>query len=117
MKKRFLSIFFAFILIFSLFASCKKPDNPKMHTVTVYSLNAVYKFSLFDKVIDGFRILEQFEIEDGKVIGTLDLGDYKTTTYRFCGWYTDKYYTEQWNTHKDEVHCDLTLYAKWEKIT
>ena len=37
--------------------------------------------------------------------------------YTFDGWYTDTGYTTKWNFSNDAVTKDITLYAKWNKIT
>lgn len=117
MKKRLLSVLFAACLVFIFFTGCK--DKPNLYTVTVYSSEKAYPNDLRQymyKKVDGFIILQQLEIESGSVLGNVGKGNYLKDKYRFCGWYTDKDYTEQWNLYKDEVRSDMTLYAKWEKI-
>ncbi|MFF2179474.1 InlB B-repeat-containing protein [Lysinibacillus sp. NPDC058147] len=37
--------------------------------------------------------------------------------YTFAGWYKDKGLTEAWNFNRDVVTKDITLYAKWSKIS
>lgn len=118
MKKRTLSVLFVLILAFSLLTGCKN-ETSKTYTVTVHSPETVYPNTL-DKyhyrVIDGFRVLYELEVKEGDVIGSLNLGNYQENKYRFLGWYTNEEYTEQWSLYKDEVRCNLSLYAKLERI-
>ncbi|MEY9980168.1 InlB B-repeat-containing protein [Lysinibacillus sp. RC79] len=37
--------------------------------------------------------------------------------YTFAGWYKDKGLTEAWNFNQDVVTQDITLYAKWSKVS
>ncbi len=37
--------------------------------------------------------------------------------YVFLGWYQDARLTKAWNTEKDRVRSDMTLYAGWDKDT
>lgn len=115
MKKRFLSIIFAIMLICTLFAGCKEDT----HTVKAMSPTMPYPKSILEITGDGntryLYHVATVKVEDGDVIGNIDLGDYNNH-WRFLGWYTDESYTYQWNTATDEVHSDLTLYAKWEEI-
>ena len=39
------------------------------------------------------------------------------TGYDFKGWYIDRAYTAAWNFDSDKVVDDLTLYARWLKLT
>lgn len=60
------------------------------------------------------------DVEDGDVIGTVEIDSQRLNTlnnngYTFYGWFTDQSYTIQWNTLTDPVKCNMTLYAKWEK--
>lgn len=119
MKKRTLSVLFVLILAFSLLTGCKN-ETPKMYTVTVYSLDKAYPHTLLSTqypVVNGFIEIRKIKVEDGVVIGALDLKSfYNADKYRFCGWYTDESYSSQWNLYKDEVRCNLSLYAKLERI-
>ena len=113
MKKRLLSILFAFMLICTLLIGCKK----ETYTVTIVShVSDDNPAAYIDElIINTFFKQTEFEIAANSVIGDIDLPS--PTTYRFCGWFTDEDYTEQWSLYKDEVRSDLTLYAKWEKLT
>ena len=122
MKKRFLSIFFAFMLIFSLFASCKDKNEStiKTYTVKIYTPLYLYPKSLLfyhygENTIGDFYVITR-EVHDREIVGPITLKDAKED-YLFCGWFTDEDYIYQWNPLTDEVRCDLSLYSKWEKIT
>ena len=114
MKKRFLSIIFAVMLICALFTGCKDKNKIKNYTVTI-----VYNtISENDYSAEALRIRLQGsiqkEVEAGSTIGYIGLPT--TTNYRFSGWYTDTSFTYQWNTAVDIVVGDMALYAKWEQI-
>ena len=122
MKKRFLSIIFAVILICTLFAGCKDKEEETIETHTVKLFTPLYLFSslsIFDRYEHAFGdyYVITKEINDGEVIGSITLQNIKEDSYRFCGWFSDKEHIYQWNPVKDEVRCDLILYSKWEKIT
>lgn len=110
MKKRFLSILFALMLICTLFVGCKE------ETYTVTAKSYLPNSTSNVKTLDELLITKTVKIEVGAndVIG--DIPTPNPTSYRFCGWYTDPSYTYQWNTATDIVVGDMTLYAKWEKI-
>lgn len=119
MKKCFLSILFAVVLIFSLFSGCK--EEKQTFTVTAISIE-YYKrenmssstSQLLDKYGPSSPIATRV-VEKGEVVGHINL-HHDRETYKFLGWYTDEDYIYQWNPYKDAVMCDLTLYAKWEKL-
>lgn len=120
MKKRFLSILFAIMLICTLFAGCKKEEVIKTYTVKIHTPLYVYpKSKLFyhygENAIGDYYVITR-EINEGGIVGKIELKDIKDT-YRFCGWFTEEDYIYQWNPLKDEVRCDIILYSKWEKLT
>lgn len=112
MKKLFLSIIFAIMLICTLFAGCKDKtytvtaisripdDNPSATTIAELLLNQTITI----------------KVKENSIIGAISLPA-DTSGYIFRGWFTDESYTYQWNTATDIVIGDMTLYAKWEKIT
>lgn len=112
MKKRILSTLF-FVILFSFcfcFTSCKKDTC----TVTVISYVPKTSYS-----IEEIALNQKIEIavEKNTTIGYIPISTYSAQKYRFLGWYTDASYTYQWNTATDIVIGDMTLYAKWEKIS
>ena len=121
MKKRFLSIIFAIMLICTLFAGCKNKENEttETHTVKLFTPLYLYPNSIFyrygENTVGDFYVITK-EVNDGEVIGSITLQNIKEDSYRFCGWFSDKEYIYQWNPVKDEVRCDLIPYSKWEKI-
>ncbi|MCM1111939.1 MAG: InlB B-repeat-containing protein [Muribaculum sp.] len=50
-------------------------------------------------------------VPKGSVIG--EVAEPEDTGYYFAGWYRDREYTDAWDTDKDQVAENLTLYAKW----
>lgn len=67
---------------------------------------------------DAYRQKSAITVEAGKYIGNQTPNTtYGTgTLYAFVGWYTEKECINSWNTYKDAVNCDMTLYAKYVLI-
>lgn len=109
MKKRFLSMLFAIMLICTLFAGCKEE---------IYTVTAVSRVAQDGSIVGLSNETIVIEVEKDSIIGNIpiNISPFIKDKYRFCGWFTDESYTYQWNTATDIVVGDMTLYAKWEEI-
>ena len=84
-------------LFFSVACNSKGEEaaDPAKYTVTV----------IIENPIDDIK--KTYEVEDGGILAPL-LND-KQKGYSY---YTSRTGTIEWNIYKDEVTCDMTLYAK-----
>lgn len=112
MKKRFLLMICTILLICCLLTGCKKTCTVTIVSTPVEITNSQGTYAQFNpdkKYNKTFTI----EVEQGGIVGSIDVSAPEYVT--FCGWYTDKSYTYQWNPATDTVKGDMTLYAKWER--
>lgn len=99
MKSRLLCCLLIFLLLLSLSLIGCENSNKEIYTVTVE--------------FNSNRTNETINVKAGGIVGDIYPG--YNIGYTFKGWFTDTSYTYQWNTAKDTVIGDITLYAKWEK--
>jgi uncharacterized repeat protein (TIGR02543 family) len=111
MKKRFLATICTILFICCFLTGCKKTCAVTIVSTPVETTNSqgIYAQLNADKYNKTFTI----KVEKDGIVGTIDVPSPEYVT--FCGWYTDKSYTYQWNPAIDTVKGDMTLYAKWER--
>lgn len=100
MKKIFmLSIVFVLFLCLFVVAACNEKEeeaaDPAKYTVTVIIENPISD------------IKKTYEVAEGETLASHLNGKQKGYSY-----YTSRTGTIEWNIYKDEITCDMTLYAK-----
>lgn len=120
MKKLRLFFTLALVSLVACLCLCSCGDDKEVYTVTLKS--ELNPYSVDGKITaadylkyDG--IYKTVEVEEGKIVGDVELVVSPAAKYRFCGWFTDTSFAIQWNTAQDVVKGNMTLYAKWEKIS
>ena len=111
MKKHILATICTILLVCCFLTGCKRTC-----TVTIVStpIEITKTSSTLTKLIaDECNTTFTIKVEKDDIVGTIDVPSPESVT--FCGWYTDKSYTYQWNPAIDTVKGDMTLYAKWER--
>lgn len=112
MKKRFLATICTILFICCFLTGCRKTCTVTIVSTPVEITNSQGTYAQFNpdkKYNKTFTI----EVEQGGIVGSIDVSAPEYVT--FCGWYTDKSYTYQWDPATDTVKGDMTLYAKWER--
>lgn len=117
MKKRFSIFLLLLICVMPILVACN--EAPTTYSVTFMTPKTI-------SVISGemyinpkaYQPKSTITVEAGKYIGDqAPDATYGTgRLYAFVGWYTEKECINSWNTYKDAVNCDITLYAKYVKV-
>ncbi|MCM1218217.1 MAG: InlB B-repeat-containing protein [Lachnospiraceae bacterium] len=116
MKKNFCRLL-TILLLISVVAFCFSGCTNQKYTVTFMSYVSKPTLHISGRIEYDTYLTKQ--VEEGAIIGDVEVEDTMEiggTTYKFCGWFTDKSYGIQWNLMSDTVKGDITLYSKWEAL-
>ncbi|GAB0169933.1 hypothetical protein LSPCS325_33700 [Lysinibacillus sp. CTST325] len=91
-----------------------------------YTINWDYSVTKPMTIYTKWRMYVKFDVNGGSLVPTQPVvyGELVTAPdapvkegYTFEGWYKDKELTKVWDFDKDVVKRDITLYAKWSKVS
>ena len=108
MRKSFI---FLFVLMLFGLSSCDFKPNPRPE-VPGGNVQEVYHTVTF--VTNSTSVIDPIQVKENTLI--TKPSDPEKSGYKFIGWYMDEACTIEWN-FEDALHADVTLYAKYEKVT
>jgi hypothetical protein len=106
-------VFVLFIGVF-MFAGCG--NTQKQHNVSFMTpYNITYTESAGVNCSYAVEGGADKTINDKEVIGAVSINTQygADNLYKFVGWFTEEECLNQWDLYRDEVRCDLILYAKY----
>ena len=108
MRKTFI---FLFVLMLFGLSSCDFKPNPRPE-VPGGNVQEVYHTVTF--VTNSTSVIDPIQVKENTLI--TKPSDPEKSGYKFIGWYMDEACTIAWN-FDNKLHADVTLYAKYEKVT
>ncbi len=121
MKEKWKIIIIVFLLLPCLWffkgCSCSNTENTQTGSGNTYTV------LFYTGIADKFNVAKQ-EVEEGGLVReplnfpTRYYDEETKKSYYLIGWYSDASLENNylWKFHTDEVHNNLTLYAKWKEI-
>lgn len=99
-----------------ILVACNGNETPTTYNVTFMTASTVSYIG--DNVKVYYNEKSKISVEKDSYIGSQapDATYGSGRFYAFVGWYTEKECINSWNTYKDAVNCDITLYAKYIKV-